>query len=311
MTNRVAELIEALSKPKREVKRIKFPEDIDTDGTQNIIRFMFALPSESEFFNNNQYTEAVVPGTNQRITSNYRQAGSTSLARRLGDRYTRTTTEIDLFMPAQIQTAYGAEWGGSNLGGIGTATDIAGGYSNMSTGKEMWNETWSVVGRNWSDFLKNAAAGTIQGLSPVNAMDARRFFDSFAFNPYLEVVFNGISNRTFSFTFKMIARNRKERDTIQQIIKEFKFHRSPELRYSSQYNYWKFPSEVDIQFFHKGAENKFLFKISTCAITNVTVDYTPDGTYASHEDGAPFSASITVELMELEQLTKERINQGY
>jgi len=309
--NNTQRAIEKLESDKRRVNRLKFPEDIDTEGTQNIVRFKFSMPSDSNFFSSGEYTRARNAETGEIETSSFRKPGSTSLARRLGSKYSRTTTEIDLFMPAQLQTNYSADWGGSNMGMLGTAYDAGSAVKSMDSFSEIWSESLAAAGRNAGMIFSNALVGTVQGLTPVNAMDFRRFLTSFAFNPYVEVIFNGISNRTFSFTFKLVARNEKEQQSIKQIIKEFKFHRSPELKFPTQYNYWKFPSEVDIQFIHKGKENSWLFKISTCAITNVTVDYTPDGSYAAHEDGSPFSAALTIELIELEQLTKERINEGY
>jgi hypothetical protein len=109
----------------------------------------------------------------------------------------------------------------------------------------------------------------------------------------------------------MIPRSRREQESVKAIIDEFKFHRAPEFKYGSQSNYLLFPSEFDIQFLNREGENPWLFKISTCALTNMNVNYSPEGQYASHEDGSPFATEMTVEFTELEILTKESHEQGY
>ena len=57
-------------------------------------------------------------------------------------------------------------------------------------------------------------------------------------------------------------------------------------------------------------ENDFMSKIATCVLTKCDVDYTPDGV-RSFDSGAPAAQTMTLEFMETEMLTKEKVQQGF
>jgi hypothetical protein len=57
-------------------------------------------------------------------------------------------------------------------------------------------------------------------------------------------------------------------------------------------------------------ENDFYNKIATCVLTNVSVDYTPDGV-KSFRDGSPTAITMSLSFKETELLTKDKINKGY
>jgi hypothetical protein len=193
------------------------------------------------------------------------------------------------------------------VGGVQDAYSGISGIGNM----EGVSEAWGVTKNTIIQALQNSFAGTVQTLSPLNTGALQGVIQNTVVNPYTEVLFNGVQNRTFSFTFKMIPRNLSEQNTLKEIIYQLKFHRAPELKFTEQSNYWLFPSEFDIQFFNKVDENPWLFKISTCALTEFSVNYSPEGSFASHAEGAPFAVEMTMSFMELEQLTKSRVEEGF
>ena len=61
---------------------------------------------------------------------------------------------------------------------------------------------------------------------------------------------------------------------------------------------------------HNAKESEFYNKIATCVLTNVKVDYTPDGV-RSFADGSPTAISMDLSFSETELLTKDKINIGY
>jgi len=289
---------------------LRFPLDLATEGTGNVIRISINVPSGSQYIANGRYQQAVHPKTDQVILPQVSRSNSTSLRRRFSDNYIRTTTEIDLFMPARIQSNYQADWGQEDLGMAGAVVDAGFGLSQIDSmaGAE---DVWEIVKRTIPEALVNAFAGTAGAISQLNLTGARKLYNDTMVNPYVEVMFNGIQNRTFSFTFKLSPRNKEEQEMIRNIVKELKFHRAPELKFPQQSNYWLFPSTFDIQFLNRLGENPWLFKISTCALTEFEVDYTPDGSYSVHKEGAPFGVEMTLTFTEMEQLTKARIAEGY
>lgn len=294
---------------KRSTSRYQFPSDLDSEGSGNIIRFSFNLPSGSKYLKDGSYKKGIDPRTGK-STSTYRgDSNSRSLQRKFSQNYVRTSTYIDLFMPSQIQTSYSSDWSVSELGFVGALIDAGTSLGDMS-----WSNAeriWEIAKNQMTETAKSTLAGTVQALTPLKTKDALKMYTSTVANPYMEVIFNGVSNRTFSFTFKMIPKNQSEQYMIKKIVDEFVFHRAPEIKYEQQNNFMVFPSEVDIKFIHRTTENPWLFKISSCAITNVTVNHSPEGNYSSHPDGSPFATEMTVSFIELENLTKERHRDGY
>lgn len=291
---------------------LKFPSDLDSNGNGNVIRFKIALPSESKYLSSNGGGYKVINKNGETVRPEYRNVeSSNSVASRFGSNYSMTTTTIDLYMPPNIQSSDQSDWNSTELGKAGATVEaFKGAFNSESLGQDL-KDAWQSVKEVVPRALTNTFAGTLQGITPVNAMDAVKASRSEMLNPYMEVLFNGVQNRTFSFTFKMIPRNRKEQETIQQIVNEFRFHSAPEYASTSQNMYMRFPSEFDIEFVHKGQRNPWLFRISTCALTNVGVNHSPEGQYSSFVDGSPSATELTLEFTELEILSKERHREGF
>lgn len=292
---------EKASTSKRNTTVLAFPQDLGSEESGPSILFNINVPSGSSYLGKKY---KVVDGQ-----STIESKSSNSLARKFTDRTRRIATAIELFVPGPISVSYQSDWNKSDLGAVGAMIDAATsiGGLNMENAERIWGIGKSIL----PDVAMNTAAGVLQAITPFNVMDAKTWYTQRTNNPYMEMIFNGINNRTFSFTFKMIPRNAAEAETIRRIVYEFKFHRAPEYK-SDQVNlYWLAPSEFDIKFLHLGEENNKLFKISTCALTNCSVKYGSDGGYAYFKDGTPIVTELSLEFTEMELLTKERIEQGY
>lgn len=310
MVTKALNYLKKIETPKKSQVSLQFPQDLGVEGHDSSIRFYIFAPTGSKHLSGAS-KNAVTPVSGGPVTSNYRQPGSnsSSIARRFSDNVVNTGIVISLFMPPQIQSSYTTNWSSEELGMVGAGIDAWFGSDFRSW--EGWEKSWEVIKNTLGQSALRTATSAIQALTPLNAESARRKVQGVINNPYMEVIFNGIENRRFSFTFKMIPRNAKEQETIKSIVDEFKFHRAPELKFEGQSNYWLFPSEFDIEFHNKYGQNPWLFKISTCALTNCTVNYVPTGEYATFEDGSPLATELTLEFTELEVLTKERLREGY
>ena len=93
----------------------------------------------------------------------------------------------------------------------------------------------------------------------------------------------------------------------------FKYHFSPALQKgrdtSSNSMFLEAPSVFNISFNVKGSENKYLPKYGDCALTNIEVNYAPNG-WASFEDGAPVQTTLSLQFKEMEIVDKDRIGKG-
>lgn len=303
-TNRMKTLSEKMSKGKRKYKILKFPQDIDIEATQNIMLININAVSGSKYagkkYNVVQGEEAVVE-----------QSGSNSLSRKFSGNTVRIDTAIALYMPPGISTSYQSNWQTTELGAAGAIIDAftgIGDLSNFQTYQDIWNTGKAVA----PEYLAMTAAAVASALTPFNVKDAATFYRQSVLNPYVEVIFNGVNNRTFSFTFKFIPRSQEEQLVVKDIIDTLKFHRAPEKKISGVNSIWSFPSTFDISFLKKnGQVNEWIFKISTCAMTDLQIQHGSDNGFSTFEDGSPFSTSITMSFTELEVLTKERHLQGF
>jgi len=128
-------------------------------------------------------------------------------------------------------------------------------------------------------------------------------------NPNMELLFNGPTLRPFSFTFKMSARNKAEGERIIKIIRFFKRGMSPIK--SGTNIFLKTPNTFSIQYLYRpGGANKehpFIGRIKECALQNFTVNYTPEGQYATYSDGLMVSYEMQMQFTELEPV----FNQDY
>ena len=137
-------------------------------------------------------------------------------------------------------------------------------------------------------------------------------------NPYMEVLFDAMALRSFTYNFTFAPRNERETAEVQKIIQVFRFHMAPELQ-GAQSRFLTLPSQFDIHYMYlpmgngadnRAMENSYYNRVATCVLQNCTVNYTPDGV-KSFADGAPTKITMALQFKETELLTKERINEGY
>jgi hypothetical protein len=117
-------------------------------------------------------------------------------------------------------------------------------------------------------------------------------------NPNMELLFQAPTLRPFSFTFKLSARSDKEAQAIRSIIRFFKQGMSP-IRTQSQL-FLKAPHTFQLEYLHKNESHSYLNKFKECALQSFSVNYTPEGQYATFTDGAMVSYLITMQFQELE-----------
>jgi Tail-tube assembly protein len=221
---------------------------------------------------------------------------------------TRVATTIVLYMPNDIQTNYHADWKDEDLG-------VAADLMSKVQGTKSWTD---VVTSGAASALKNIGMGASEftGLSLGSASSAT---SRFAINPHAEVIFNGVQFREFHFKFRMVPTSEDEAINIDNIVRAFKFYAAPEILEGSAGRFWIYPAEFDIQYFSNGEENELLNKISTCALTDIVVNYTGTGHWAAHRPVSSVSVSgnppvcteIALTFKELEIMTKEKILSGY
>ena len=116
----------------------------------------------------------------------------------------------------------------------------------------------------------------------------------------MELLFSGPSLRTFSFNFKLTPRYQREAEVIRTIIKAFKRNMAPK---GSGGTVLRTPNIFQLEYVGKAQD--YLNRIKLCALKNVSVNYTGDGTFATYQDGAPISSMLTLQFTELTPIYNE------
>ena len=230
----------------------------------------------------------------------------------------RITDSIAIYLPPNVQDTLSATYNGLATGMLGQAA---------RTGAA------ALKGMKNNDFEAAASAIVDGGAAIGSALAARsiaavgealgggeggeellnKAFGQ-ANNPYLEVLFDQMALRQFTYNFTFAPRSEQETNDVQKIIQMFRFHMAPEQQ-QGEGRFLTLPSEFDIHYMYqttsgKASENDYYNRISTCVLENVSVDYTPGGV-RSFESGAPTQITMGLTFKETELMTKDRIDEGY
>ena len=230
----------------------------------------------------------------------------------------RIKDSIALYLPADVKDTTGANYEDTPTGILGVATtDLVRGINAFN--EDDFEATGKIGGKllknTFEQILKNLGGGLVESLTGAEGAIplANKIFGR-ADNPFVEVFFNSMNIRTFTYNFNFAPRNESETLEVQQIIQLFRFHMAPDLQEVNA-RYLTLPSEFDIHYMYKasngvGYENDYYGRIGTCVLENVTTNHTPNGV-KSFADGAPTQITMALTFRETEALTKEKINQGY
>lgn len=216
------------------------------------------------------------------------------------DKKFRIDKAIVLAVNDRPSTTYRVEYRPQDLGSLGGF--LAGG--NSATDSKM-----AFAGESAKAALLNTMQLPASITSNLDPKALAALGTGMSLNPFREQVFQNVETRSFNFDYKFLPRSAAEAATAQEIIKQFKFHMHPEL--SEGGLFYIYPSTFDIQYFFRGRENENINKISECVLTSMKVDYGPSGQMASFADGHPTEITMSLQFVELEVLTKERIDKGY
>jgi len=117
-------------------------------------------------------------------------------------------------------------------------------------------------------------------------------------NPNMELLFKKPQLRPFTFTFKLAPRSRNEAKQVINIIRTFKQSMAP-IRSESNL-FLRTPHTYRLQYMSRGKVHPYLNMFKECALTNLNMKYTPDGNYATYEDGVMTAYEMTMQFKELE-----------
>ena len=230
--------------------------------------------------------------------------------------HTQVTGAVALYMPPGIKAEYSVQNGETELGMAGLATKAVINTVTASDTESQIEAFLQGMGGFALDAGKKLAVNLGEAAGLGNVTGALSKVTGLAENPFVEVVFERVNPRKFTYTFDLQARTQREVQDINKIITFFKFHMHPEMENDvSGGRYFKVPSEFEIHYAYNGQVNNYLNKISRCVLTGTSVDYGEGGftTFRQFDPtgAAPVNIKMTLSFTEAEILTKDMIMEGY
>jgi len=206
-----------------------------------------------------------------------------------------TKAEISLYLPDTLDFQQSFVYNSLNLTevirAIGSA--IAGGSGGNGSS-----------GNGSSGKIKGALGSIFQGGAINLGLNAA----GYAINPQQQLLFQGVDFRTFGLAFVMTPWNAQESNTIKEIIKTFRKYGSPTILKNTAGFIFKPPAVFEIEFWSGSQQNKYLNKVTQCVLTQIEVNYAPNG-WTAHNDGAPVQTALNLGFQEIEIIDSTKIEE--
>lgn len=246
---------------------------------------------------------------------------------------------IFMYMPEDIGTEYGAEWGGKGF--TNTGSDIMRTAGSLLNSESLSATVGSAI-QNMGNAMQrgsslaadvvataiNKLPGKIGGSVDMN--DVLGGIGGVILNPNAELLFSGFELRNFGLQFKMAPRNKTEAEVIRDIITTFKraslpqFGAAPGNSLSNIFNkkgttsrdnannrnFIGVPNLCIVEFMKGTNPHPYLTQYKPCAIKSVQVSYTPDGQYTTYADGSPVATSLSLAFTESKLVYSNEITYG-
>lgn len=234
----------------------------------------------------------------------------------------RVKKAIAIYMPDTVVSEYSHDWNTTSLtealGKAGSDAALGQGVANIFENLKSDAESF-IKNESFTPTLFNNAQGGEAIGAAAQALGAGPGFTALALrgtgqaiNPQVEMIFNGTRNRTYNFVFDFQPRSATESAAILDIIKTLRMYAAPEISSEGNGRYFIPPAQFDISFYFKNKENDAIAKISTCALTQIVVNYSGSSQYTTFSDGMPVHINMTLSFIETDIITRELIeNFGY
>tara|TARA_Y100001973_G_C5170392_1_gene318686 strand:- start:390 stop:1619 length:1230 start_codon:yes stop_codon:yes gene_type:complete len=131
--------------------------------------------------------------------------------------------------------------------------------------------------------------------------------------PKMEVMFEGIGKRQFSYNFVFTPSSLDEADMIQNIITAFRTHAASNFAGASSFGFeLTIPDVFEIVYYtNNNTENGYLHKIGNCALESVDVTYGGEKMTFHENNGSkgapPTKVSMSLNFRELRTVTRDAI----
>ena len=241
-----------------------------------------------------------------------------TLSRAGKDKFKSAKGSIFLPMPSNIQDGNSVSYSEGNLDGI--TADIFKGVSDtfktmsltaptidnimerlINSAKNIGNAT--LFNQNFQNIIKAGLAADAANIPLGGSLTRDAVFarvQGEIINQNVELLFNGVTLRSFKFSFKLTPRGPKEAQQVGLIINTFKRNMAAKVGQDS--TFLGTPNVFELTYKRGANSHPFLHSFKQCVLTDMSVNYTGEGTYAVYDDSTPVSMVLELGFKELEPI---------
>lgn len=226
---------------------------------------------------------------------------------------------ILLPIPQSIQDSNGVRWGEDSLNpiaarGLGLTEDT---LNAETLPGAITNATNGISKLGQDIYGQRGLSNLFFGSKIINALGGNTSFQGLisrttgqVLNPNLELLFNGVTLRSFSFNFDLSPRNKREAQEIKSIIRTFKKNMSAKTTARTVNNdekglFISSPNVFQITYQTGDKDHEYLNQFKPMALKNMSVNYTGSGTYATYSDTSPVHYKMNLQFQELDPVYAE------
>ena len=229
---------------------------------------------------------------------------------------------VHLPIPANVNDTSACQWGADTLNffelaglGIGqavvgsdNAAEEVGTAVKILTGNVkipgLTESTQRAFTAGISGLALNALGSNVSGRSVLSRSTGQ------ILNSNTELLFEGVSLRTFPFDMTFTPRSPEEGKVVKDIIRSFKKSmaarlNTPENQEADGKLFLGAPDIFLIRYLHQGKDHPFLNSFKPCALTQLTTNYTGAGVYSTYNDGTPVQVKLRMVFKEINPIYQE------
>ena len=227
---------------------------------------------------------------------------------------------IFLPIPENIQDSNAVSWGDDSINGLAAigmkgAMEAIKNPSLFEGAKKAGKTVIGGIGDLSGDAGTQDAVASFFASKAVNVLGGNTTLDGVLarssgqiINPNMELLFNGVTLRSFSFSFDLAPRDERESDTIKRMLRIFK--QNMQAKKSSDGGnasglFLRSPNVFQLNYKTGRRNHNFLHKFKPMALLNMAINYTGAGTYATYDDTTPVHMKLDLSFQELNPVYAE------
>lgn len=224
---------------------------------------------------------------------------------------------ICLPVPGNMQDSNPVNWAGADLNALEAyGAQAAAGIMGSDNGFKAAGSVVKDVGNKLKDPTTGTAVQAVAMNAILKGLTGKNLLTRSTgaiINPNSELLFSGPSLRSFQFTYRMTPRYQREAEEVKRIIRIFKQGSSVKKAANGIFlaspNVFKISPKFAQNIIQNGkivssksVDHPFLNKFKLCALNNIAVNYTPDGSYMTYANGSMISYEVVLSFSELDPI---------